>query len=108
MEMELKQRVCTLNFIELLIESVAKRVVEKLKEEKENWFPRTIPVEAEAVSEDTSNRLLKIDEVCKLLNVSRVTLYNWRRQKILQPDTYVGTSPRYFQSTIDNYIQNKK
>ncbi len=108
MEIELKQRVCMLNFMGFFIESLAQQFVEKLKEEKENWFPRTIPVEAETVSENTSNRLLKIDEVCKLLNVSRVTLNNWRRQKILQPDTYVGRSPRYFQSTIDNYIQNKK
>ncbi len=97
-----------LNFMEFIIESIAQRVVEILKKEKEVFFQKTITLEAETTSESSKDRLLKINEVCSKLGISRATLNNWRLKALLLPDTYVGRSPRYFESTIDNYIQNNK
>lgn len=43
-----------------------------------------------------------------MLKIKRGTLNSWRIKGLLIPDTYVGRSPRYKKSTIQNYINNIK
>lgn len=88
-----------------LAHMVAHNVVERLRETGE-FFNQTITVEAETVENETPDELLTIQEVCKILKVKRGALNDWRLKNILEPDTYVGRSPRYKRATIQEYINN--
>lgn len=93
-----------LNCLEYIVDrmagEVAQRVVELLNDGQGVLPPPTIEVEASV----EKSRLLTIKEVRERLGISRGTLDNWRKNKILEPDTYVGRSPRYYEDTIDSYV----
>ena len=55
-------------------------------------------LEAEAAA--TSDQLLSIDEVAKLLSVSKMTLYRWDQNGILKK-VEIGGKRRYRKSDID-------
>ncbi len=90
-----------------LADLVAHNVVERLRETEE-FFNKTITVEAEPVENENPDELLTIKEVCKILKVRRGALNDWRIKGILEPDTYVGRSPRYKRGTIQGFINYKK
>ena len=51
--------------------------------------------------------LLTVDEVCARLTVDERTLRRHRRLGLFpKPDTYVGRSPRWFESTIAAHLAN--
>jgi hypothetical protein len=54
---------------------------------------------------DDSDKILTRNEVCKLLNVSLVTLYHWNNNKILV-NSKVGGRVYYMKSDVMNKLNN--
>lgn len=55
----------------------------------------------------TSEKYLTTEQVCELLSVSRVTLWNWQKSEILNP-LRIGNLKRYKLSQIENFTASKK
>ena len=51
---------------------------------------------------------LLISEVCQLTRKSRVTVWNWKRKKILIPVGKSGKNPIYRKSDVLNYLYSDK
>ena len=51
--------------------------------------------------------LLSVKEVCKILGVSRGTVYNLRKLNLLLPDVKIGRSPRYKKSTLVKFTKGE-
>jgi predicted DNA-binding transcriptional regulator AlpA len=49
----------------------------------------------------TRERYLTVDEVCKILSVSRVTLWSWDKKEIVNP-VRIGNLKRYRLSEIES------
>ncbi|AGC77130.1 helix-turn-helix protein [Nonlabens dokdonensis] len=98
----------TQNAINLVIDSMAQlfseRVSEKLKET--GFFP-VQEIEVKAESDPNEDELLKVQDVMDILKVKKGAIYDWRKKGILVPDSYVGRSPRYKRSTINDYVNTK-
>lgn len=49
---------------------------------------------------------LKVEQVCKKLQISHATLYRHMAAGLIKPSVYVGRSPRFTKDDIDNYLNN--
>lgn len=82
--------------LRLLIKEVVKEAVaEVLKNQAE---PK------KALTNDFGAELLKVDDICQMFGVSRVTVHNWKRKGILQP--YYISSRLYFKRSEVEVILN--
>ncbi len=62
--------------------------------------------EKHQVKPEAGPELLTTDEVCKLLSVSRVTVWHWERKKILR-STRFGNLKRFRKGDIMNLLDQK-
>lgn len=53
------------------------------------------------------SQLLSVDEVCSLLGVSRVTLWNWERAGKLEPVRF-GRMKKYTQRSVDALVNKER
>ena len=88
------------DFTDLLVDRIAERVVERLKEE---GLVMAAP-SPEAKTDLHHETLYTIDEVCARLKVSPETLHRHKRQGYLKASLYVGNSPRFTEADIQNYL----
>ena len=90
------------DFTDLLVDRIAERVVERLKEE---GLVMAAP-SPDAQTDPQHEKLYTIDEVCARLKVSPETLHRHRRQGDLKASLYVGNSPRFTDADIQDYLNN--
>jgi|LakMenEpi03Aug12_release.lakeMendotaPanAssembly.Ray.scaffolds.fasta_scaffold102408_8 predicted DNA-binding transcriptional regulator AlpA len=55
-----------------------------------------------------NDRFLKPSEVCKLLKISRATLWNWQKSGVLPPAFAIGSTCRYSEKDINQMIFRSK
>ena len=58
-------------------------------------------------SKEEENPIMRADEVCELLKISRNTLYEWRRQGII-PHRRIGHLYFFSRKAIKDFIENNK
>lgn len=58
-------------------------------------------------SQDSKNTLLTGEQVCKMLSISRVTLWDWDKKRITDP-VRLGNLKRYRLSDIEELIKKKE
>ena len=90
------------DFTDLLVDRIAERVVERLKEE---GLVMAAP-SPEAKTDPQHEKLYTIDELCARLKVSPETLHRHRRQGYLKASLYVGNSPRFTEADITEYLNH--
>lgn len=91
--------------IELMAEIVSEKVSDKL--ELNGYYPIHQIEVKEEISEN-SEELLTIKDLERILKVKKGAIYDWRKKGLLKPDTFIGRSPRYKRSSIDEFINNKR
>jgi Predicted transcriptional regulator len=75
------------------LEEFAVFIIERYKESQ---------IEEEGLCEP---KLLSTDEVCKLLDISRSTLWNWNKRGTLKPKK-IGRKNVYYKKEIYDYVSN--
>ncbi len=83
-------------FINQIVETVSEGILQKLKENWECIKPSN--------NEKEESEVFSRDEVCKRLKISKPTLSRHIKLGYLKPSFYVGRSPRFTLSTIEEYI----
>lgn len=82
--------------INKIVETVSEGILQKIKESMDYIKPsKNEPVESEIFS---------ISDVCERLKISKVTLSRHIKQGYLTPSFYVGRSPRFTHSAIEEYV----
>ncbi len=82
--------------IKKIVETVSEGILQKIKE---NWGDVK-----SSKSEKEESEVFSISDVCKRLKISKVTLSRHMKQGYLKPSFYVGRSPRFTHSAIEEYI----
>lgn len=80
-------------------EQLTDLIVTGIKEE----LKQLLSIKSQPIKE---NELLTIKEVCKILQCSKTTLWNWDNKGILVP-IRTGRMVRYKKSEIENFINSK-
>ena len=88
------------DFTDLLVDRIAERVVDRLKEEG-LVMPAQSP---EAKTNPQQQTLYTIDELCNWLKISEETLHLHRCQGLLKASIYVGRSPRFTEADVNDYL----
>lgn len=91
--------------IELMAELVSEKVSDKLEQ---NGYSFIQQIEVKEKITENSEELLTVKDLERILKVKKGAIYDWRNKGILMPDTYIGRSPRYKRSSIDEFINNKR
>jgi len=87
----------------MVTEKIEETINEKLSLNKKHLIEES----NNSIKKIASDDLLTQKEVLPILGLkSPTTLWNWRKNGILKPDTYIGRSPRYKRSSIQNFIDN--
>lgn len=68
---------------------------------------RLSEIESYQKSPDNTNEHLLIDDVCRLTRKSRVTVWTWRKNKLLLPVGMSGRSPLYLKSDVLNFLYSQ-
>lgn len=76
----------------------AETLIGKIKEIVKNAIPQPQP-------QTTTDKLLTRKEVCKLLQISLVTVHNWTKQGILNPYR-IGNKLRFKESEVLEALQS--
>lgn len=79
-----------------IIFEIATRVAEALQAEQEE-------VKSSPVNEV---RFYTVEDVCKLLHISKATLYRHKELGFVSPAKYVGRKPLFTQQSIDAYLNH--
>lgn len=82
--------------INKIVETVSEGILQKIKE--------NLDCIKSLKNEKEESEVFSRDEVCKRLKISKPTLLRHIKQGYLKPSFYVGRSPRFKQSTIEEYI----
>lgn len=82
--------------INKIVEAVSEGILQKIKE---NWGDVK-----SSRNEKEENEVFSITDVCNRLKISKPTLSRHIKLGYLKPSFYVGRSPRFTQSTIEEYI----
>lgn len=92
------------DFTELLVDRIAEKVVERLKEEG------LVMVSPSSNAKDNPPKqtMYNIKQVCERLSISKETLHNHRRCGLLKASYYVGRSPRFSEEDIKDYLNKFK
>lgn len=84
------------DIIDKIVETVSEGILQKIKENLDCIkSSKNVKEESEVFSRD---------DVCKRLKISKPTLSRHIKLGYLKPSFYVGRSPRFTQSTIEEYI----
>lgn len=85
-------------FIYQIVEAVSDGILQRIFEKMDSIKSSSnVGVEPEVLS---------ISDVCERLKISKPTLSRHMKQGYLSPSFYVGRSPRFTRSAIENYINN--
>ncbi len=96
-----------MKLIELIKENQEFSISVKAKELKELFEEIAKSKKSdEAKKEEPASKLLTAENVCKMLSISRVTLWDWDKKGITKP-IRLGNLKRYQQSDIEQLIQKK-
>ena len=82
--------------INKIVETVSEGILQKIKE--------NLDCIKSSQNEMEESEVFSRDEVCKRLKISKPTLSRHIKQGYLKPSFYVGRSPRFTQSTIEEYV----
>lgn len=82
--------------INQIVETVSEGILQQIKE--------NLDCIKSSKNEKEESEVFSRDEVCKRLKISKPTLSRHIKQGYLKPSFYVGRSPRFTQSTIEEYI----
>lgn len=82
--------------INQIVETVSEGILQKINE--------NLDCIKSLKSEKEESEVFSRDDVCKRLKISKPTLSRHIKQGYLKPSFYVGRSPRFTQSTIEEYI----
>ena len=88
------------DFTDLLVDRIAERVVERLKEE---GLVLAEP-SSEAKTDPLQQTLYTIEDLCNWLKISEETLHLHRRKGLLKASVYVGRSPRFTDADVEDYL----
>lgn len=83
-------------FINQLVETVSEGILQKINE--------NLDCIKSSISKEEESEVFSRDEVCKRLKISKPTLSRHIKLGYLKPSFYVGRSPRFTQSTIEEYV----
>ena len=89
-------------FTDLLVDRIAERVVERLREE---GLVMATP-SPKAKTDPQPQTLYTIEDLCNWLKISEETLHLHRRKGLLKASIYVGRSPRFTEADIQDYLNN--
>ena len=78
--------------LEQLTDAIALRVVEKMKESSKD------------LKQEVIGTYLTVDDVCKMLHVSKSKLYRHQKLGYVKPVRYVGRTPLFDENTIQEYL----
>lgn len=81
--------------IESITDIVVSRVLEKVEHSTSNED-----------SKDGNMKLYTSKQLCEMLHISKSKLYRHREKGYLVPAKYVGRTPLYDDSSINNYLNN--
>lgn len=84
------------DLIKSIVETVSEGILQKIKENWSDVKP--------SKSEKEESEVFSISDVCKRLKISKPTLSRHMKQGYLKPSFYVGRSPRFTHSAIEEYI----
>lgn len=79
------------------IQQFAKEVAELVKEEVNNLSDASAMHEEEWYS---------TEDICKMLKITKSTLYRHRNLGYIKPAAYVGRKPLYNKASIEEYLRN--
>ena len=86
------------NLIKKIVEAVSDGILQQISEKMDS-IKSSSNVGAEP-------EVFSISDVCESLKISKPTLSRHIKQGYLSPSFYVGRSPRFTRSAIENYINN--
>lgn len=84
------------DIINKIVEIVSEGILQKIKE--------NLDCIKSSKNEKEESEVFSRDEVCKRLKISKPTLSRHIKLGYLKPSFYVGRSPRFTLSTIEEYI----
>lgn len=64
-------------------------------------------IESHQKSTDNTDEHMLIDDVCRLTRKSRVTVWTWRKNKLLLPVGMSGKSPLYLKSDVLKFLYSQ-
>lgn len=81
-------------------EDIIKALAEKVAEALQSRLGDAVS------SPKEENRFYTVEEVCKMLRISKATYYRHLNLGYIEPAQHVGRKPLFNQQSIDNYLNN--